>query len=58
MPLPLAAQCPKKIVKWVEQVSLDYPGIDMNQASAEEMKRIIYNMYSDKYFVPVFKKKA
>ena len=54
--LPLAAQCPKKIVKWVEQVSLDYPGIDMNQASAEEMKRIIYNMYSDKYFVPVFKK--
>ncbi|WP_163379656.1 hypothetical protein [Cyclobacterium sp. SYSU L10401] len=54
--LPLAAQCPKKIVKWVEQVSLDYPGVDMNQASAEEMKRIIYNLYSDKYFVPVFKK--
>ncbi|NHE58619.1 hypothetical protein [Cyclobacterium plantarum] len=54
--LPLAAQCPKKIVKWVEQVSLDYPGVDMNQASAAEMKRIIYNLYSDKYFVPVFKK--
>ncbi|WP_143156151.1 hypothetical protein [Cyclobacterium lianum] len=37
--LPLAAQCPKKIVKWVYQVSLDYPGVDLNQASAAEMKR-------------------
>ena len=47
--------CDKKILKWVEQVNAEYPGKNLDKVGGEEIKRIVYNLYSDKYFLLIFK---
>ena len=50
------AGCPKKIVKWIKQINPEYPGENLNLIEGDKMKTIVYNLYSDKYFIPIFKK--
>ena len=46
----------KKFVKWTEQVSREYPNDNMDRLHRSKQLKLIYNLYSDKYFVPIFDK--
>lgn len=49
------AQCNKKLVKWIHQIRTEYPGENLDRVGGKEIQKIVYNLYSDKYFIPVFK---
>ncbi|MBU2929629.1 hypothetical protein [Winogradskyella psychrotolerans] len=54
--LNINAQCPNKISKWVELIEDEYPGENLQKVGATKIKTIVYNLYSDKFFISIFKK--
>ncbi len=46
--------CPKKIIKWVSQLDSEYPGENLDKVEGEKIQKIVYNLYSDRYFANIF----
>lgn len=49
----------KKLVEWNELITEEFPEIDFYRSGTrhrDEYELMCYNMYSDKYFVPIFGK--
>ncbi len=55
-PLELAP-CHKKVMQWVDQIMAEFPDRSISGAEGELLEMVVYNLYSDKFFVPVFKER-
>lgn len=54
---PAAAECPDRIRRWISSVQSELPDIDFNNiGSREEMSQVRMNLFSDKFFMPIFTK--
>ncbi|SFZ95186.1 hypothetical protein SAMN05428642_1113 [Flaviramulus basaltis] len=42
--------------RWTRVVSEEFPNIDYNKTNSKFRQRIIFNLFSDEYFIPYFKK--
>ncbi|MBN1118308.1 MAG: hypothetical protein JXA77_13950 [Bacteroidales bacterium] len=49
-------QCDFKIQMWIKQIKEEYPNEDIDRVSGKKIETIVYNLYSDEYFIHFFKK--